>query len=98
MCRELALPTKVICARIEQAPPQQADVISARALSGLPKLLSMVDRHLAPNGMALLHKGRQHEQEIADARKTWSFDLEEHQSLTDPAARILAIQGLKRVA
>lgn len=92
--RELELSATVIAQRIENAPQQHADVVSARALTALSGLLPLAQRHLSPTGLALFHKGRQSEQEIADARQIWSFDLEDYASITDPDARILAIQRI----
>lgn len=92
--RELNLNAIVIAERIEDAAPQDADVVSARALASLSGLLALSQRHLKADGQVLLHKGRQAAQEVADARKNWSFDLEDHASITDPEARILAIQRM----
>jgi 16S rRNA (guanine527-N7)-methyltransferase len=60
-------------------------------------LLPLISRHLADSGVALLHKGRKTAQEIAEARKDWSFDLEEWPSLTDPEGRLLRVQRISRV-
>lgn len=92
--RELALPVRVIADRIEEAPEQNADVVSARALTALSGLLPLSQRHLKSEGLALFHKGRQSAQEVAEAQKTWSFDLEDYPSITDPDARILAIRRI----
>ena len=94
VARELALPVTVIAKRIEEADPQQADVVSARALAALPVLLPLIGRHLRDDGRALVHKGRQATQEIAEARKSWSFALEDHPSITDPEARLLDIRRI----
>ncbi|MEL6684273.1 MAG: 16S rRNA (guanine(527)-N(7))-methyltransferase RsmG [Pseudomonadota bacterium] len=93
--RECGLEAAVIADRIENAPVQEADVVSARALTALSALLPSAQRHLNDDGIALFHKGRQAAQEIADAQKNWSFDLEDYASITDPDARILAIQRIK---
>ncbi len=92
--RELDLPVTVLSERIESAPPQNADVVSARALAALSALLPLVSRHIKPDGLCLLHKGRQAAQEVADAQKNWMFDLEDHASFTDPEARILVMQRI----
>jgi len=92
--RELSLPVTVLAGRVENIAPQDADVVSARALAPLSGLLSLTQRHLNADGIALFHKGRRAQQEVADARKNWSFELEDHPSITDPVARILAIQRI----
>ncbi|WP_411642901.1 16S rRNA (guanine(527)-N(7))-methyltransferase RsmG [Loktanella agnita] len=92
--RELSINAKIICDRIENTPPQSADIVSARALTALSALVPLLQRHMAPDARTVLHKGRRYEQEIADARKSWSFTLEEHESLTDPESRILVMEGI----
>lgn len=94
--RELALNMTVVAERIEAATPVKADIVSARALTTLSTLLPLAKRHLKPTGLCLLHKGRRVQDEIAEARKTWQFDLEERPSITDPDARLLAIQRISR--
>ena len=96
--RELGLHATVTADRIENRPASHADVITARALGALPALLPLLDQHIAPQGLALLHKGRQVDAEIAQARKNWRFDLEEASSLTDPDGRLLLLKRISRVA
>ena len=93
--RELDLSGTVIAERIEDAPQQDADVVSARALASLSGLLPHISRHLNVEGTALLHKGQRARQEVAEAQNDWSFDLEDYASITDPDARILAIRRIK---
>lgn len=92
--RELDLAVNVIAQRIEIAQPQDADVVSARALTALSGLFPLTQRHLLADGTALFHKGRQSQQEVTEAQKNWSFDLEDYPSITDPEARILRIQRI----
>jgi 16S rRNA (guanine527-N7)-methyltransferase len=81
--------------RAEALGPLGADVVSARALAPLDRLLPMVARHLAPDGTALLPKGRSWATELAEARAGWDFDLSEHPSLFDPDARILRLTRIR---
>jgi 16S rRNA (guanine527-N7)-methyltransferase len=94
--RDLALPVTVLPQRIETAPPQGAQVVSARALAALPDLLVMAERHLAPEGVAVFPKGARHATEVAEARKAWTFTLTEAPSRTEPDARLLKFEGLAR--
>lgn len=94
--RELGLNVTVVAERIEATTPQNADVVSARALTTLSTLLPLAKRHIKPTGLCLFHKGRRAKDEIAEARKAWQFDLEEHPSFTDPDARLLVIQRISR--
>jgi 16S rRNA (guanine527-N7)-methyltransferase len=93
--RELALPAAVLDRRAEAAPPQAASVVSARALAPLPALLPLVARHLAPDGTALLPKGRDTEAEIVAARAAgWRFRAEAVPSRTDPSGRVLRVADI----
>ncbi len=92
--RNLSLNAIVLAERIEKAPKQEADIVSARALAPLSGMMPLLNRHLSETGSALLHKGRRYQQEIAQARQSWSFDLEEYPSFTDPDARLLKIKGI----
>lgn len=92
--RELALPLTVHCARVEQLAPLRARMISARALAPLEDLLAYAAQHLEPGGKCVFLKGQAYGAEIDAARKTWQFDVDTRQSVTDPAARILLVSNL----
>lgn len=95
--RETDVNAKVISQRIEEAPRQQAQVLSARALADLTTLLSYSDRHLCDGGHAILLKGATWKKEIAEARKSWSFTQEVIQSITEPNAVVLKLGEIGRV-
>ena len=69
----------------------------ARALAPLPKLLGYAKLNLAPGGCALFPKGARFAEELAIARKTWSFNVEIVPSVTDKEAAILKIGEIERV-
>ncbi|MES2145149.1 MAG: 16S rRNA (guanine(527)-N(7))-methyltransferase RsmG [Pseudomonadota bacterium] len=93
---EQRLSATVVAARIESVPPLKADVVSARALAPLDRLLGMAERHLATDGIALFPKGETYRAEIATARKTWHFDVEDTPSVTRDAAALLKIKDIRR--
>lgn len=95
--RELDLAVQVTQQRIEHCDPQNADVVSARALAPLPKLFPLVHRHMAKTGHALLPKGAGWRKEVASARASWHFNLTRHDSLTDPDSAILEIRETSHV-
>lgn len=70
-------------------PP--AEVVSARALAPLPRLLDLAAPYLAPGGHAVFLKGRDWEREVGEARRGWSFTLDARPSVTDPEARVLVL-------
>ena len=94
--RELSLDVTILAERIEEASPLDADIVSARALAPLPRLIPLVHRHLAPDGMALLPIGQSAQTEIDEARKTWHFQIETSLSHTQPAATILRLERISR--
>ena len=95
--REAGVTANVIPQRIEEAPRQHAQVMSARALADLTTLLSFSERHLRTDGHAVLLKGESWRKEVAEARKTWSFTQEVIQSTTKPNAVILKLGEIGRV-
>lgn len=95
--RETGVPGQVLCERIENLPPQKADVISARALADLSVLLSYTERHLTADGVALFSKGVTWQNEVEIARREWSFNLEALKSETEEGSVILRIGDIARV-
>ena len=81
----------ILSRRAEESPAQNANFISARALAPLPKLLGLVNKHLKPNGYAYLHKGTSWQQEVEDARLSWSFDIEPSAGIFNKSSKILKI-------
>ncbi|QIK39822.1 16S rRNA (guanine(527)-N(7))-methyltransferase RsmG [Pontivivens nitratireducens] len=95
--RECKLSAKVMNHRIEELEPQSADVVSARALASLPSLFTLAKSHLSSEGQCLFMKGANRKLELEAARKDWTFDVEEVQSLTSREGAILRIKGLKHI-
>lgn len=95
--RTLGLKVQILTQRIDEVPALSADVISARALASLDVLCGFANRHLAPDGTAIFLKGVNHAEEIAEARKHWTFDAEIHQSKTDATAVVLEMKAIRHV-
>ena len=95
--RELSLDTQILSQRIEDLTEISADVVSARALAGLPRLLSWSETLLRPGGVCLFPKGATVENEIQEALASWSFVAEKFPSRTDSNATILRIGEFRRV-
>ena len=95
--RECGARVTVISKRIEEADPQNAGVLSARALAELSLLLEFAERHLGAGGTALFPKGESWKKEVDNARQRWQFETEPVKSLTEPEAVILKIRGVARV-
>jgi 16S rRNA (guanine527-N7)-methyltransferase len=89
------LNAQVIAKRIENAEPQNANIISARALAPLDRLLAYVFRHGAEDSEAILLKGQHYLRELEAASRLWQFSTDLFQSSTDENSRILKIRELK---
>ncbi|MBL9049097.1 MAG: 16S rRNA (guanine(527)-N(7))-methyltransferase RsmG [Tabrizicola sp.] len=94
--QELRLQAEVRSDRIESLQPLAADVLSARALAPLSELLAFADQHLLPDGVAIFQKGSRYNEELVAAIKSWDFEVEVQQSLSEPSAAILVIRKIKR--
>ena len=97
MSRETGVPLTVLAERSEQAPPQNASLLTSRAMAPLTGLLEHASRHLAPDGEALFPKGRTAREEVQDALADWSFRCETFPSRTKRDAVILKVGGIHRV-
>jgi 16S rRNA (guanine527-N7)-methyltransferase len=94
--RETQVPMAVVAKRVEDVPSLSSDVVSARALAPLPRLLEFADRHMAPTGTALFMKGATWKEELKVAQNQWRFRWDAHNSVTNPNAVILEIGELSR--
>lgn len=94
--RETGVNCSIISKRIEHVDPLDADILSARALADLAKLLGFAERHLSKTGTALFPKGATWEKEVEDAQGEWLFEAEPIRSRTNDEAVILKIKGVSR--
>lgn len=98
VARKTGVAVEIVVGRIEKIATQDKfgaiDVVSARALAPLDKLLGLVAPMFSPATTALFLKGRDAAAEIDAARKVWTFDCALTQSLTEPEGRIAAIRNL----
>ncbi len=92
----VGLPGRVLNQRLEDpAPTERFDVVTARALAPLPKLLSYAHGWLKPSGKALLMKGRDAVTELTMARDSWTFETSIRPSLSSPEGQILTVSDLR---
>ncbi|WP_238366364.1 16S rRNA (guanine(527)-N(7))-methyltransferase RsmG [Mesobacterium pallidum] len=95
--RDLGLQAQVHARRIEQVQDLKAEVVTARALADLARLLDLSEPYRQDDTVLLFPKGQSWRSEVEEARNHWSFDLETCTSKTNPAASILKITGVARV-
>ncbi len=98
VARQTGVTVDIIEARIEFTSTHDrigsADVVTARALAPLDKLLGLSVGLLANGGVGLFPKGRDAALEVAGAKRNWRFDCRLELSLTDPDARIVVIENV----
>jgi 16S rRNA (guanine527-N7)-methyltransferase len=97
--KALGLPVLVHNQRIEdftRANRVAFDVVTARALAPLDKLLTLANPLLKTGALALFPKGQDVEAELTLASKSWKIDTELVQSSTDPHGRIVHVRHVKR--
>jgi len=71
------------------------DVITARAVANLAKLLE-ISAHLSTRKSTwVLPKGRSAERELAEARQAWQGAFHVERSATDPDSRIVVATGVR---
>ncbi len=93
----LGIQAQIQTQRTEGLKPQKADIISARALAALPKLLEFAENHANRDTLCLFPKGKNHISELTEARKYWKFEVQKSPSITDSGGVILRIGGIGRV-
>lgn len=94
--RELGLTNaQVITGKAEQVQGR-FDVVTARAVASLDRLIDLSHHLVRPSGRWVLPKGRTAGNELEAARATWQGDFRLEPSLTDPDARILVASGVRR--
>ena len=88
----------VLNERIEHVAVQipSANVVTARALAPLERLIGLAEPWLGRGSVGLFHKGREFRQEIVKARDVWAFDLVEHPSKIDVESVILEISNVSQ--
>lgn len=97
IARDTGADAHVMTRRVEDTPPQGAQVISARALADLSRLFEMSCRHLATGGQCLFLKGQNAAAEVDAARESWQWTQRIHSSVTSDQGQILEIEELSHV-
>lgn len=92
---ELALPATVINGRAEEQI-LKVDIVTARALAPLDRLLGYAQPYMARGAKGLFLKGEKAGAELQEARKVWHLEGELSVSRSDPRGRIVTVRSLRR--
>ncbi len=98
VARRVGVAVDIQGTRIEKSATQAklgpVDVVTARALAPLPRLLDLSAPFFSGPTIGLFLKGREAEAEVEAAKKLWNFKSELRPSLTDAGGRIVVIRAL----
>ena len=90
----LGLRTKVVCGKVERVAGTY-DVITARAVAQLSKLLE-ISQHLSTRKTVwALPKGRNARTELAEAQRAWQGVFHVERSVTDDESMIVVASGVR---
>ena len=91
----LSLRATVVNGRAEEQRIK-VDVVTARALAPMGRLLGYAQPYLQRGAQGLFLKGEKAEVELIEARKVWQFDSSLSVSRSDPRGRIVSVRSLRR--
>jgi 16S rRNA (guanine527-N7)-methyltransferase len=94
----LGLPAEVHCQRVENFIPaflSRPEVVTARAVAPLPKLLAMAFPLLKKGALGLFLKGQDVGAELTEAAKCWIMEYKLQPSRTDERGRIIVVESLE---
>lgn len=96
VARSLELQVEIHARRIEELPKGCADVVTARALAPLPRLLDLAAPLMGPESICLFLKGRRASDELTEVRKCWRMSAQSFPSLSDSSASVLKLWDITR--
>ena len=94
--RELGLPAMATSERAETIEPSRHDIITARAFAPLPRLFSYAQPFWGEGTIGLFLKGEAVSEELTEASKEWTYNVESIPSLSDTTGCLLRITELRR--
>jgi 16S rRNA (guanine527-N7)-methyltransferase len=95
ICGQLELPVTLHHTRAERLhPTPEVDFVTARACAPLTRLLTYTKGFFDRGARGLFLKGQTAEQEVVEARRSWSFTSELSPSLSSPSGRLVRIDEL----
>lgn len=87
----------IIAGRAEAVRSFPADVVTARAVAPLAKLLALAEPWVKPGGRCYFLKGSSVEEDLTDAETLWNITYDLTPSLSDPAGAIVCVKEFRRV-
>ncbi len=94
--RTLDLSVIVHKQRIQSLSAGCADILTARALAPLPRLLDLSAALMRPGTVCVFLKGRNASDELTAARKCWRMTAQTFPSMSDPSGSVLKLRDIIR--
>ena len=82
--------------RVESLTPIAADIVTARSLAPLHKLLAFSEPFVGREGECLFLKGKKVDEELTEAAKKWSMRVERFASDSDSSGVVLRLRQIFR--
>jgi 16S rRNA (guanine527-N7)-methyltransferase len=99
VARQTGITVDILSTRIEQATThfklKAPEVVSARALAPLDRLLGLAAPLFTPCTVGVFLKGRDAAAEVETAAKAWTFAVEMVPSLTEASGRVVVVRNLQ---
>jgi 16S rRNA (guanine527-N7)-methyltransferase len=95
VARQTEAPVVLHAQRIEQLTDLTVDVVTARALAPLDRLIGYARPLLKSGGVCLFLKGRTVDQELTQLQKAETMTIQRFESRSDPEGALLRIGGLE---
>jgi 16S rRNA (guanine527-N7)-methyltransferase len=98
VARELGLDVQVEARRGQEIDSRETgpiDVITSRALAGLPQLCALAAPFFGPETRAIFHKGREHVEELVESGALWQHDVVLVKSDTDESGVLVELKNLR---
>ena len=95
---ETAASVRIHRGRVEDLNPWPVDVVVARAVAPLTRLLGYAAPFLRSETVCLFPKGAGVEEELTRSRETWTMTVERFPSASDPSGTILRLGNITRAS
>jgi 16S rRNA (guanine527-N7)-methyltransferase len=82
--------------RVEALAPFAADIVTARSLAPLDKLLAFAEPFVAREGKCLFLKGKKADEELTKAKRKWNMRVERFASDSDSSGCVLRLRHIFR--
>ena len=84
----------IVNCRIEEFDGGHFDVITARALAPMDKLLPYINPHFGPKTKGIFLKGQQVDRELTKAKKQWKLKYKTIPSITSDGGSIIIVEKI----